>query len=152
MDHFHQGRIPLRATSLERLRVLREPRTGSPAVPTVGDAPALAATAATSVPRTAELMLVASWLVIGLVAAYDTYLSVKFQDSLSTLEINPICRWLIAADGGSVSILLGCKFAGTVLALGTILLVYRFQPRMGLAVATVVASLQMLVLLYLCLA
>jgi hypothetical protein len=103
-------------------------------------------------PSRRDLILVVSWLVIGLVAAYDTYLSVKFQDTLQHLEINPLCRWLIAADEGSVAILLGCKFAGTVLALGTILLVYLCNRSVGVAVASVVALLQGLVLMYLCLA
>ena len=103
-------------------------------------------------PSGRDLVLVASWLIIGLVAAYDTYLSVKFQDTLPLLEVNPLCRWLIAADEGSVAILLGCKFAGTILALGTILLVYLCNRSMGVAVASVVAGLQGLVLMYLCLA
>ena len=90
-----------------------------------------------------------SLLVIGLVAAYDTYLSVKFQEALPILEMNPLCRMIIAADGGSVAMLLGFKFAGTVLALGAILLLYRFKPSIGVAVAVIVAGLQGTLFLYL---
>lgn len=90
-----------------------------------------------------------SWLIIGLVAAYDTYLSVKFQETLPFLEVNPLCRMLIAADEGSVAMLLGFKFAGTVLTLGAILLVYQVHRRIGMAVATVVACLQATLFFYL---
>jgi hypothetical protein len=96
-----------------------------------------------------DLVLACSWLIIGLVAAYDTYLSVKFQETLPFLEVNPLCRMLIAADEGSVAMLLGFKFAGTVLTLGTILLVYQYRKRVGVAVASVVAGLQGTLFLYL---
>ena len=96
-----------------------------------------------------SLALSMSLLVIGMVAAYDTYLSVKFQESLPILEMNPVCRMIIAADGGSVAMLLGFKFAGTVLSLGAILLLYRFKPNIGVSIAMIVASLQGTLFLYL---
>ncbi len=98
--------------------------------------------------REATLML-ALWLFIGAVAAYDTYLSIKFQETLRFQELNPIGRWLMEFDGGSVAAFMGCKFLGTSIALGVLQLLFVYWRRVGLTVATVLAGLQGMLAMYL---
>ena len=66
----------------------------------------------------AALVLGAMWLIIGLVGALDTYLTVRFRAVMYAVEENPVGRFLIRCDGGDVSLFVGVKVAGTILALG----------------------------------
>lgn len=93
-----------------------------------------------------------SWIVIGLIAAYDTYLTVRFQDTLVFMERNPIGRWLIAVDDGSVALFVGAKVLGTIVVLGAILLLYSQRSRFGLIVSSGVAACQIGLLGYLTIA
>jgi len=93
------------------------------------------------------LALTAMCLVIGLVSAYDTFLLVRFQDLI--VEENPMGRWLMAADEGSVALFVGCKFAGTILVLATITFLYLFRSSMGLVVAAALSSGQLVLAWYL---
>ena len=95
------------------------------------------------------LLMMALWLFIGAVAAYDVYLSIKYQEILQYQELNPLGRWLLELDGGSVAVFMGCKFLGTLVVLGVIQLLYFYRRRLGLAVATAMASVQVAVGLFL---
>ena len=98
-------------------------------------------------PETIAFMAI--WLFIGMVAAYDTYLTVKFQDLMIYLELNPLGHWLMQMDGGSVAIFLGCKFAGTVLVLGVVPLLYLIRPLLGMFVAGALTSVQFCLVMFL---
>ncbi len=91
-----------------------------------------------------NILLTALWLFIGLVAAYDVYLSIKYQDTLRFQELNPIGIWLMEMDGGSVAAFMGAKLLGTVLALGTIQVLYWYKRAIGMTVAAALASCQAL--------
>ena len=56
------------------------------------------------------------WLFIAIVSAIDTYLCVRYAESLVSMEQNPVCQWLLAVDG--VPILTALKFLGTSIVLG----------------------------------
>jgi hypothetical protein len=96
-----------------------------------------------------RLLMSILWMFIGLVAAYDTYLSIKYQEVLRFQELNPMGQWLMDYDGGSVAAFMGCKFVGTLLVLGIIQLLYLHKRAMGLAVATALAGLQGMLAMYL---
>jgi hypothetical protein len=98
-------------------------------------------------PRSLAFMMM--WLFIGMVAAYDTYLTVKFQDLMVYLELNPVGTWLMQIDGGNVAIFLGCKFAGTVLVLGIVPLLFLVRPLLGMVVSSSLATAQFCLLLFL---
>jgi hypothetical protein len=66
------------------------------------------------------LFLGGLWLLIGLVGALDTYLTVRFRDVMFAVEENPLGRLLIRLGGGDVSLFVGLKVAGTILALGVL--------------------------------
>jgi hypothetical protein len=96
-----------------------------------------------------RLVMSSLWMFIGLVAAYDTYLSIKYQEVLRFQELNPMGQWLMDYDGGSVAAFMGCKFVGTLVVLGIIQLLYLHKRQMGLAVATALAGLQGMLAMYL---
>lgn len=96
-----------------------------------------------------SMILMALWLFIGTVAAYDVYLSVKYQDTLRFEEVNPLGQWLLYIDNGSVAVFMGCKFLGTLIALGTVIVLYCYKRQMGLTVASVLAGVQAMVASYL---
>ena len=67
------------------------------------------------------------WLFIGLVSAFDIYMSIKAQEYLFLIEMNPVGRWLIQHDGGDIALFMGVKTAGTVLALGFLVWLYHLK-------------------------
>lgn len=69
------------------------------------------------------------WVFIGMTSAYDVYISIKTQEYLYEMEMNPIGRFLIEADSGEVALFMGFKFAGTVTALGILVLLYQFKRK-----------------------
>ena len=67
------------------------------------------------------------WLFVGYVSSYDMYLAIKNQNILLENEQNPIGRYLIIEDGGSVALFMSVKFFGTVLTLGFLSLLYKYK-------------------------
>jgi len=89
----------------------------------------------------------AQYMVIGGIGAYDTYLSIKYRDSLYESELNPIGRWLIEQDQGDVALFMGIKMAGTILALGILSYYFSVKPWRALLVGTALCGVQVAVLL-----
>ncbi len=48
--------------------------------------------------------------------------------------MNPLGRWLIALDGGSVALFIGLKVAGTFVSLGVLVAMYFLHRRIAKAV------------------
>jgi len=69
------------------------------------------------------------WVFIGVASAIDLYISIKTREYLYEMEMNPIGRFLIAADDGDVALFMGVKCAGTVIALGILILLYQFKRK-----------------------
>jgi hypothetical protein len=97
----------------------------------------------------AILALFACCLVIGVVAAYDVYLSIKYQSLMLHQELNPLGLLLLKAEGGGVATFMSVKCFGTAASLFTIQAIFHFQRRLGLAVAGGVAGAQSMLGLYL---
>lgn len=99
------------------------------------------------------LALLAIW--IGLVSAYDIYLTIKYADSLAYLEQNPLARGILnvdAARGMAVEHLarfIGFKCGGTVLAIGSLFLISNWKHHLASLAAGGVALVQLCVLLFL---
>jgi|GEM_PF-4674558 len=89
------------------------------------------------------------WLLIGLVSAIDTYLTVKFRESLAYMESNPIANLLLDLDQGDGSLLIGFKFLGSTLTLGILTALYMQNRRRGLMVSSGIACFQVGLLYYL---
>lgn len=94
-------------------------------------------------------------LTIGIVSAYDIYLTVKYVDSLPTLELNPVGRWLMSLDTGpecelqQVALFITAKFAGNFIALAIIELLCSWKLSIASAVAFCVALMQLMLLYFL---
>jgi hypothetical protein len=89
------------------------------------------------------------WLFIGLVSAFDTYLTVKFQETLEIEELNPLARMLLQLDGWDPALFIGVKFLGSVMVLGILAALHLSDRRIGLVIATAIASFQLGLLGYL---
>lgn len=91
-------------------------------------------------------------LTIGLVSAYDIYLTVKYFESLPTMELNPVCRWLMSLDQGpdcnlnQIAAFMASKFVGNFISLAVIELVAHWRYGAAVAVALAVAFFQLLLL------
>lgn len=89
-------------------------------------------------------------LLIGFVSAYDSYLTVMYVDSLQSLELNPVGRYMMGLDdpltGGTpyIAVFLGCKFAGTILVLFVLQLLWVWRRQLSSMVAMKVAFAQTL--------
>ena len=75
-------------------------------------------------------------------SAYDTYLTVRFQESLNVMECNPIALWLLAYDEWSAATLVGLKFLGSMVVLGALCLCFWVRPHLGLTITLSIALLQ----------
>lgn len=99
------------------------------------------------------LALLAIW--IGLVSAYDIYLTIKFADSLAYLEQNPVARGILNLDtmrGMEVEHLarfIGLKCGGTVLSIGGLFLISLWKHHLANLAAGGVALVQLGVLAFL---
>lgn len=92
------------------------------------------------------------WLFIIFVSVFDGFLALRYRHELHRTELNPVGRLLIHLNDNQVWLLLAAKFAGTVAVATAVLLIHSRWPRLGLAIATALASLQLCLLLFLLLA
>jgi hypothetical protein len=92
------------------------------------------------------------WLFIGVISAFDTYLTVRFQEHLAENEKNPIGCLLLELSNGEPSLLVGVKFLGSTLVLGIITALYLKNRRLGFLVTSGLALFQLGLLGYLVLA
>lgn len=89
-------------------------------------------------------------LLIGFVSAYDSYLTVMYVDSLQSLELNPVGRYMMGLDDPltgctpHIAVFLGCKFAGTILVLFVLQLLWVWRRQLSSMVAMKVAFAQTL--------
>lgn len=99
-------------------------------------------------------------LTIGVVSAYDIYLTIKYVESLPYLELNPLGRWLMNLDIGPNSSINECdlkqvasfitaKFVGNFIALTVIELLSAWKQTIASAVAFPVALFQIILLYFL---
>lgn len=105
-----------------------------------------------SLQRYRTLIMACSALVIGLVSAYDLYLTVATLAFLPELEVNPIARRIVGLDEvGLVSqqriaAFLGLKFAGTVAVIVVIQAMAMMRHRLALPVTLGVLAFQIALL------
>lgn len=89
-------------------------------------------------------------LLIGFVSAYDSYLTVMYVDSLQGLELNPVGRLMMGLDDPlngytpHIALFLGCKFAGTILVLFVLQILWIWRRQLSSMVALKVAAAQTL--------
>jgi hypothetical protein len=94
-------------------------------------------------------------LTIGFVSAYDIFLTIKYVESLPSLELNPVGRWMMSLDQGpacelnQIAAFITGKFAGNFLVLCIIELMAKWRHRAAAVVALSVASIQLLLFAFL---
>lgn len=94
-------------------------------------------------------LLLACKSVIGLVSAFDTYLTIKYAVSLDVYEQNPLGRWLMGLDEGPVcdtqqiAAFITAKFIGTIIVLVSIQGIAFWRVHLATAVACPVALFQL---------
>lgn len=100
-------------------------------------------------------VLLACKAVIACVAAFDTYLTIKYAQSLDVYEQNPLGRWLMGLDHGpicetqQIAAFITAKFLGTVVVLITIQGLAYWRVRLAGMVAMPVTAAQLYLLAFL---
>lgn len=95
------------------------------------------------------IFFIVQYLFIAAVGSYDAYLIIKFRDYIYDLEENPFGRWLMEIDGRDVSLFIGVKMFGTIIALGLLAYIYS-KNRLEAHITTIALTLfQIGLLLYL---
>jgi hypothetical protein len=79
---------------------------------------------------------------VGFVSLYDAALVVRFSDTIWEMEQNPIGRYLIAINGGDVSLFVGIKLLGTCVVLLTLVGIYLVSRRLAYPIASGVSLFQ----------
>jgi hypothetical protein len=98
------------------------------------------------------LVLLVCKLTIGLVSAYDIFLTIKYVESLPTLELNPIGRWLMQLDSGpecqldQIACFITAKFSGNFITLALIEFLGSWRRSIATVVAISVATAQLILL------
>jgi hypothetical protein len=90
-----------------------------------------------------------TWLFIIAVSMYDAYLVLKLRDVINTTERNPLGLTLLELAGGNVWLFLLAKVSGTILACMLLLMLFKSDRHVGLAIASAMAVLQLALLLFL---
>lgn len=98
------------------------------------------------------VVLLACKLIIGLVSAYDIFLTIKYVESLPSLELNPIGRWLMQLDSGpdcqldQIACFITAKFSGNFITLALIEFLGSWRRSIATVVAISVATAQLILL------
>jgi hypothetical protein len=82
------------------------------------------------------------WMFIGCVSSYDAYLTLKFEDSIVAMELNPLGQFLLGLDDGDPSLFMAIKFVGTIVVLGVLSLLHRINTGYGTRMAAGLAAFQ----------
>jgi len=88
-------------------------------------------------------------LFIAAVSVHDAALVAVNCDVIGDVEQNPIGRWLIQWNAGSVTLFIGTKLLGTALVCAVLASIYEYSRRVGMAVAFPLAIFQAGLLTYL---
>jgi hypothetical protein len=88
------------------------------------------------------------WSFVGVVSAFDTYLTFRFQDVLRQLESNPVGRYLIEIDGGNVNVFIRTKVAGTIVVLGVLAALHVYRRRWSFPITASIAAFQFALVVY----
>jgi hypothetical protein len=88
-------------------------------------------------------------LLIAGISVHDAWLLVVNQDVIYELEQNPIGRWLIRLDSGSVAMFVTVKLLTTAIVCAILATLFYHSRRLGWAVAWPIALFQTSLLTYL---
>lgn len=86
---------------------------------------------------------------IASVSLYDTFLIVRFSDSIRSMEENPLGVILLDVAGGEVDVFVRAKLAGTLLVVCVLVVMHRLRSRKTIPVTTSLAAYQSALLTYL---
>ncbi len=95
-------------------------------------------------------MLLICMMIIAAVSVFDIYITFKLQSLIYDNELNPIGRWLIELDNGSVALFMTAKAVGLSLILWVIPLMYLFWKKSwALTIAISLTLVQLFVFYFL---
>jgi len=100
--------------------------------------------------RFSTILFSIQWFIIGLVSAIDCYWSIKLQESLLVNEQNPIGVYLIKLDNGDIALFMMWKIIGTIVTLGLLIVLYKYNSKIAQLSCFGVCIFQILLLIYLC--
>ena len=83
------------------------------------------------------------------VSAIDVYWSIHNQDELMKVEKNPLGRYLMNMDDGSIGLFMASKLMGTVFVCCTLILLYLYRKKWAWTAIITLAIIQFLLLIYL---
>ena len=89
------------------------------------------------------------WITIGIISAIDVYWSIVNQSVLWEMEQNPIGRYLIEKDGGSIALFMAIKVGGTIIALGVLVFLYHWKQKYAWPIIIILTLAQLSLLSYL---
>ena len=89
------------------------------------------------------------WLAIGIISSIDIYWSITNQHMLMEMEENPVGRYLIHREDGSIALFMSIKVAGTILALGILVSLYHWKKKYAWPTIITLTVAQFLLLSYL---
>jgi hypothetical protein len=93
--------------------------------------------------------------IIAAVSIYDMLLTIRYADTLKSLEQNPLGRWMMRLDeiehgiSPDLTLFLSVKSIGTILVMLALLALVRYRARLGHPVGLGVAMCQLVLLWYL---
>lgn len=95
-----------------------------------------------------DKFILISFAWVWLVSMLDHYLTIKLQQTIAQEEHNPIGRFLIELDSGSVALFMTAKMACLWVIAGIILSIYKENKKVSYICVIVLSLSQLLLLLY----
>ncbi len=101
------------------------------------------------VTKNLDKLFAIAWFFVMFVSVIDGYLLLQNREVIRAMERNPMGLALLELAGGEVWLFLALKLIGTVLACTWLLVIYRVNSKIGMAIALVLAGFQFGLLLFL---
>jgi tellurite resistance protein TehA-like permease len=88
-------------------------------------------------------------VVVIAISVHDALLVVLYRSTINQFEENPVGKWLLEIQGGSVGLFVSLKLIGTAVVLTVLITLYQIRPRLGILAALGLAVCQVLLFWYL---
>jgi hypothetical protein len=84
-----------------------------------------------------------------MVSMLDHYLTIKLSETINHMEKNPLGKYLLEADSGSVALFMTVKMVGLWLICLVLIFLYKWRPKYAYISAFILSAIQLALVLYL---
>ena len=95
-----------------------------------------------------KIYLACMFVWIWLVSMLDHYLTIKLSETINDMERNPIGRFLLDSDNGSVALFMTAKMMGLWAICLVLIMLYKWRVNVALLSAFILSAIQLALIFY----